>query len=408
VRVAREVGGTCAGFVMPRKIRLGVVGLGRAFTLMLPTFVADERVELAGAADTRPEARRRFESDFGARAYDSTEPLYGDSSIEAIYVASPHQLHAEHVRLAAAAGKHVLVEKPMALSVDECQSMIDAAKRARVQLIVGHSHSFDAPVLRTRELIASGAFGSLRMLTALNFTDFIYRPRRPEELSTREGGGVVFSQAAHQIDVARLLAGGLVRTVRAFTGQWDPSRPTEGAYSALLQFDGGIFASLTYSGYAHFDSDELCGDIGETGQPRDPTRHGAARRVLASVHSNADESQLKASRGYGGAHYLPSTTNAPHHQHFGFVIASCERADLRPLPDRVLIYGDSEVRTESLPPPTIPRREVIDELYDAIVHDRPSLHSGEWALATTEACLALLQSASEEREIALQRQVACA
>jgi phthalate 4,5-cis-dihydrodiol dehydrogenase len=391
-----------------RKIRLGVAGLGRAFTLMLPTFIADERVELVGAADPRIEARRRFESDFGARAYESIGPLCGDSSIEAIYVASPHQFHAENVRIAAAAGKHILVEKPMALSIDECQSMIDAARRACVRLIVGHSHSFDTPVLRTRELIASGAFGSLRMLTALNFTDFIYRPRRPEELSTREGGGVVFSQAAHQIDVARLLGGGLVRTVRASTGQWDPLRATEGAYSALLQFDGGTFASLTYSGYAHFDSDELCGDIGEMGQPRDPARYGAARRALASVRSAAEESQLKASSGYGGAHYSPPIARASHHQHFGFVIATCERADLRPMPDRVLIYGDSEVRTESLPPPPIPRREVIDELYDAVVHGRGPRHSGEWALATTEICLALLQSTREGREIALQHQVACA
>jgi phthalate 4,5-cis-dihydrodiol dehydrogenase len=78
------------------------------------------------------------------------------------------------------------------------------------------------------------------------------------------------------------------------------------------------------------------------------------------------------------------------------------------MPDRILIYGNSEVRTESLPPPTIPRREVIDELYDAIVHGRGPRHSGEWALATTEVCLALLQSTREGREIALQHQVACA
>jgi phthalate 4,5-cis-dihydrodiol dehydrogenase len=246
------------------------------------------------------------------------------------------------------------------------------------------------------------------MLTALNYTDFIYRPRRPEELSTREGGGVVFSQAAHQVDIVRLLAGGLVRTVRAFTGAWDPSRPTEGAYSALLQFDGGAFASLTYSGYAHFDSDELCDDIGELGQPRDPARYGAARQALASIGSAIEESRAKASRGYGGAQYSPGAVAAAHHQHFGFIIASCEHADFRPMPDRVLIYGDSEERSESLPPPTIPRREVIDELYDAIVHDRAPFHSGEWSLATTEVCLALLQSANDRREVVLQHQVACA
>ena len=390
-----------------RRIRLGVAGLGRAFTIMLPTFVADARIELAGAADPRPEARRRFESDFGVRACDRIDALCDDRSIDAIYVASPHQCHAEHARIAAAAGKHVLVEKPMALSLDECRSMIDAAARAGVHLIVGHSHSFDAPILRTRALIASGKFGRLRMLTALNFTDFLYRPRRPEELSTRDGGGVVWSQAAHQIDVARLLAAGVAQSVYAFTGAWDAARPTEGAYSALIRFGDDVFASLTYSGYAHFDSDELCDNIGELGAPRDPSRHGAARRALANVGSAVEEAQLKAARGYGGALLSKSPAQAPHHQHFGFVIASCEHADLRPLPDRVRIDGDFERREEPLAPPAIPRVEVIDELYDAIVHGRKPLHDGAWSMATVEACLALLQSARECRDIRLNFQVPC-
>ena len=227
------------------KIRLGVVGLGRAFTLMLPTFMADSRIEIVGAADPRAEARARFETEFRRVAHERIESLCDDRSVEVVYIASPHQLHAEHARIAAAAGKHVLIEKPMALSIDECQSMIDSAERARVHLIVGHSHSFDAPILRTRELIASGEFGPLRMLTALNFTDFMYRPRRPEELSTPAGGGVVWSQAAHQVDIVRLLAGGVARSVHALTGAWDRARPTEGAYSALVRFDHA-FASLTH------------------------------------------------------------------------------------------------------------------------------------------------------------------
>ena len=84
-----------------------------------------------------------------------------------------------------------------------------------VVLVVGHSHSFNAPILRTREIIESGAYGAPRMISALNFTDFLYRPRRPEELDTAQGGGVIFSQAAHQIDIVRLLGGGRVRSVRA-------------------------------------------------------------------------------------------------------------------------------------------------------------------------------------------------
>ena len=74
----------------------------------------------------------------------------------------------------------------------------------------GTATAFNAPILHTRDIIESGAYGKPRMINALNFTDFLYRPRRPEELDTARGGGVMFSQAAHQIDIVRLLGGGRV------------------------------------------------------------------------------------------------------------------------------------------------------------------------------------------------------
>src|SRR5256714_317846 len=222
---------------------------------MLPTFVHDSRVTLVAAADPRAEARQRFTADFSAKTYDSVAELCADPTVEIVYVATPHQHHAAHAALAAQHGKHLLVEKPMALTLQDCTAMIDAAKRAGLLLIVGHSHSFDGPILRTRELIASGEYGAVRMIAALNYTDFLTRPRRPEELDTAQGGGAVFNQAAHQVDIVRLLGGGLVKSVRAATGAWDAARPTEGAYTALLTFENGAFASLTYGGYGPFASD---------------------------------------------------------------------------------------------------------------------------------------------------------
>lgn len=122
-----------------RKLRLGVVGLGRAFMLMLPTLVKDKRLELVAAVDPRPEARLQFEADFDARTYDDVEALAADPSVEAIYIASPHQFHVEHVTLAAASGKHVLVEKPMALDLVHCEAMVSAVRRCGVHMVVGHS-----------------------------------------------------------------------------------------------------------------------------------------------------------------------------------------------------------------------------------------------------------------------------
>jgi len=383
-------------------LRLGVAGLGRAFTLMLPTFLADRRVQLVAACDPRQAARAQFERDFGKPAYDDIEALARDPSVEAIYVASPHQFHATQTRVAARHGKHVLLEKPMALSLAECDAMIRDCADAGVHLIVGHCHSFDAPYLRAREIVRGGSVGAVRMIHALNYTDFLYRPRRPEELDTSAGGGVVFSQAAHQVDVVRLLAGSEVTRVRAATGAWDPGRRTEGAYTGLLWFANGAFASITYSGYGHFDSDEWMGWTGEMGNAKDPAAYGAARRRLKQVASQEEEARLKNESTYGGAGYQPPAPVADAcYQHFGPILVSCDAADLRPVPDGVWVLGHETRTHHVLAKPAVPRAEVIDELHAALREGIPPLHDGPWARATLQVCLALLRSAADNSDIEL-------
>jgi phthalate 4,5-cis-dihydrodiol dehydrogenase len=391
--------------LMAKPLALGVAGLGRAFTIMLPTLTRHPRVKLVAAADPREEARRRFEQDFGGRAFESVEALCADAAVEAIYVATPHEHHAAHAIAALRAGKHVLVDKPMAVSVAEASAMVDAASESGRRLVVGPSHSFDAPIARTRALIAGGAYGSVRMIHAVYHTDFLYRPRRPAELDTAQGGGVVFSQAAHQVDIVRLLAGGLATHVRAMTGAWDAARPTEGAYAALIAFRGGAFASLAYSGYAHYDGDEIFDGIGELGQGKDPAAYGAARRALATLHDARAEAAAKDARNYGGTGFRAADAGERWHEHFGSIVVSCERADLRPTPKGVWIYADAEKRFEPLAAPAIPRAEAIDELCDAITLGVPALHRGEWGLATLEACAAILESARLGRDVELSRQV---
>ncbi len=392
---------------MTEPLKLGVIGLGRAFTLMLQTFAADPRIALVAASDPRADARARFAREFGAKVFEDAEALCADADVSAVYVASPHQFHVAHVKCAAKHGKHVMVEKPMALSVADACEMIAAAKEANVKLLVGHSHSFDPPYLKARAMIHSGAYGRVRMINALNFTDFLYRPRRPEELDTAQGGGVVFSQAAHQVDVVRLLAQAKATSVRAFTGNWDAARNTEGAYSAQIKFDDSSFASLTYSGYAHFDTDEFMGWWGELGQGRDSeASYGRARQNLQKATSVEDEIAMKNARAYG-----PSGRDAFRidgdlaHNHFGLVVASCERADLRPLPQGVMVYGDRTRHLDKLPSPKIPRAEVVDELYAAAMLGTAPLHSGEWGLATLEICLAILELAKTGQEVKLRWQV---
>ena len=384
-------------------VRLGVIGLGRAFTLMLPSFLADPRIRLVAACDPRPEARARFTAEFAGPAYEDPEALCRDGAVEAVYIASPHQHHAAQTIAAAAAGRHVLVEKPMALSLAECHAMVAAAEAARVHVIVGHSHSFDAPIRHTRALIAGGNYGRLRMIQASYATDFLYRPRRPEELDTAQGGGAVFNQAPHQVDIVRLLGGGLLRRVRAQAGAWDATRPTEGAYAALLTFEDGAFASLAYTGYAHFDGDALCDWIGEAGQAKQAGSSFTTR--LSRPADPAAELARRGARGYGAATARPATPAPRWHEHFGFILASCDGADLRPLPDRVMVYADGATRIDPLPPPDIPRREVLDALVAAVRHGQAPLQNAAWGLATMEACLAILESSRSGTDVMLRHQI---
>jgi len=372
---------------------------------MLPTLARDPRVQLVAAYDPRETARNAFAHDFEGVAHASPEAVCADPRVEWVYVATPHQMHAEHVALASSFGKHVMVEKPMALSLEECKSMIDACERAGTQLLVGHSHSFNTPVRLARQLIDSGRYGEVRMVHAMNFTDFLYRPRRPEELDTSQGGGVVFSQAAHQVDVARLLAGGRATSVFARAGRWDAKRPTEGAYTALIEFEGGAVANLTYNGYGFYDSDCLMDSMGELAAPKPVGAHQATRQRLSAATDEAAEARQKAERNYGGSTYRPDEGKPPQaFQHFGPVIVSCDGADLRLTPFGVDVHEAQGVRTERPVLPQIPRSEVIDELWSVAREGCKPVHGGAWSLATMEVCLAILASDRANASVSLHHQ----
>src|SRR5215212_7443450 len=263
-------------------IGLGIVGLGMAGAVMVHAAADHPDFILKAGADPHPGPRGAFAGDHNARAYADVQMLVRDPAVSVIYVATPHQYHAEHAVLAAEHGKHIILEKPMALTLADCDAIIAAVERHKVHLIVGHTHAFDPAVRLMRDIIARGELGRLGLIHSFNYTNYLYRPRRPEELDTSLGGGILFNQVPHQIDTARLLAGSSVRSVRAHTTVLDPSRPTEASCAALLQFDNRAAASLVYSGYDHFDSDEWHFGISERGAPKQ-IAHGAARRALANT-----------------------------------------------------------------------------------------------------------------------------
>ncbi len=381
------------------KATLGILGLGPAGRAMAPYVDAHSRFRLAAVCDLRPEALAAYEERSDIVRFTDIEAFCVSSAIDAIFVATPTWLHASHVIRALDAGKHVIVEKPMAVSAAESQAMIAASDRAGRTLVVGHSQSFEPGIQVMRAIIASGRLGELKAINGLNFTDWMFRPRLAAEFDRAQGGGTVYRQAAHQIDIVRYLAGGAVpRTVRATIGDWDRARPGDGAFSAFMQFEAGCTASLFYSGYDHLQGTELTFGISETG------RRASYDYAIARKQLRAGPSEVA-----GAAKYAPTARQSEliktgtFPAFFGLIIASCERGDLRLTPEGVQVSADWAQCTIGIDGLPQGREPVLEELADAIA-GRPVTHDARWGAANLDVCLAMIASSDARAEVNLADQ----
>ncbi|MGA8515299.1 MAG: Gfo/Idh/MocA family oxidoreductase [Burkholderiaceae bacterium] len=380
--------------------RIGIVGLGAAGQAFLPAIYKHAGFELAAICEPVLSIRERFTQSTGASGYASLAEMLDIATLDAVYIASPTPLHVQHVLQAVVAKKHVLIEKPMATSLLEAERMVNAAEDAGVNLVVGHSHSYDAPIQAMHKIIASDQLGRVRMVNTWCFTDWIYRPRRPDELDTSQGGGVTFRQGAHQFDILRLLCGGLAHSAKARSFDWDARRPAIGAHSVFLDFgQHGPAATAVYNGYGGLSSMDLCFDISEWGfhQPLGQRRWHTRTALPPSAQAELAAKQARAT----GA--IPPS--APHQPFFGLTIAHCEGGDIRQTPQGLRIHTAQGVQNVPLPTDRSPRDLVLDEFYEACLGDAPTLHNGRWGLANLEVCEAAIASSASGREVLLRHQV---
>jgi predicted dehydrogenase len=399
-----------------RKLHLGFIGLGQATAHVIGELrlASDLPWEIAAAADPRPHATAAFQKEFGGQVYDDAEALCRESDVDVVYIATPPWMHLDHTLAAAKYGKHVIVEKPMALSLADCRKMVEAARQSGIKLLAGHTHSFDAPVRKIHELVSSGAFGPLRMINSWNFNEFNHRPRLISELEANHGP--VLNQGPHQVDVVRQIGGGLVKSVRATT-ILDGVTGVEGGYVVYLQFENGVPATLVYDGRSLFDTAELFWWVGEGGQARDPglnARCRAAYLDLAALPKDERQRRLDADKekgrygaanaGHGGKPY--GDTVARNQPFFGLVMVSCEDATIRQSPKGLLIYGKRGQEEFAIEHDLRGRLAELNEIYQGIVENRPLKHDGAWGTATLEVCFAILESARTGRDIAMHHQVA--
>ncbi len=253
----------CPSNGMPQttsRIRYAVVGLGEiAQDAVLPAFQQAENSELAAFVSGDPEKDKALGEKYGISqifSYDGYDELLHSGKIDAVYIALPNHMHAEYAVRAAQAGIHVLCEKPMAVTEDECLQMISAAAEADVKLMIAYRLHFEAANLESIRVAQSGDIGDPRAFHSL----FSQSVTRNEDVRLayppQQGGGPVYDMGVYCINAARYL-------FRDEPYEAIAVNPTPKTYSVILNFPKDRVASFTVSFEgAQFDAYTLLGTKG--------------------------------------------------------------------------------------------------------------------------------------------------
>ena len=242
-------------------LRWGLIGAGDIARKRIAQALRDvPNCDLISVSRSRSDLAKGFANEFGARKwYSSWREQVTDEEIDAIYIATPVYLHAEQAIVAASAGKHVLCEKPMALTVAECNEMIDACRRNNVKLGVAYYRRFYPVVERAKQLIDCGEIGKVTIAQVNAFETFDPANENPRHWlveKAKSGGGPMMDFGCHRVELLMNLFGN-VQSVRGLTSHETFCREVEDTASALIRFGNGTCASVTVTHAAREPKDTL-------------------------------------------------------------------------------------------------------------------------------------------------------
>ena len=232
-----------------QKLRWGLIGCGDIVKRCVgPALNALASCELVAVSRHNPLALKNCASLLGAtRTYKDWKDLLQDETIGAVYIATPVYLHSEQTALAAEASKHVLCEKPMAITLPACESMIDACNRNAVYLGIAYYRHFYPVVQRIKEILASGAIGQVMLIQIDAYETSLFPENHPQHWffeKEKAGGGCLMDFGCHRIEVLFNLLGDIT-AIQGLTAKIYPQHDVEDVAAVLFGFENGATGVLT-------------------------------------------------------------------------------------------------------------------------------------------------------------------
>lgn len=229
---------------MTQQIGWGILGCARiARRGLIPGIQASQTGRLAAIASRDPVKAQAWAAEFGIpRAYGHYDELLADPEIQAVYIPLPNELHKPWTLQAAAAGKHVLCDKPLALSAVDAEEMVAGCRRCGVQLMEGFMWRHHPRTRQVLELIRSNAIGSVRLVRC-SFS-FSVDPA-DWRLDPARGGGALWDLGCYGVNTCRLIGGGEPQSASAFA-HWSPGG-VDMSLAATLRFAGDVLGQIDCS-----------------------------------------------------------------------------------------------------------------------------------------------------------------
>lgn len=213
-------------------------------------------LQAAGIADINKDRAKEAGIQYHTNYYDDYKEMVRNEKPDIVVITLPHFLHKETAVWCMDQGCHLMLEKPMALNAKECDEIIAAAAKNKVQLMVGHTQHYIAENIKAKEIIQLGELGELVMINDTRHVNY-YDPRRPEWFFEKEksGGGIFMNLGSHSVDKIQWLTDSKIKKVKASMSFHGIKGNIEGSGIAFLETSNAIPATISQSGYGGVNKD---------------------------------------------------------------------------------------------------------------------------------------------------------
>jgi UDP-N-acetyl-2-amino-2-deoxyglucuronate dehydrogenase len=357
--------------MLTRKIKTAIIGCGKVSHLHAAAIQQAENCELTAVYSRSLEKAKKFALSYGIQPFDDIGSMIREAGVDSVVVCTPHPFHAAAVVNAADAGAHCLVEKPLASSLSDCDTMIRICRKNNVKLGVVSQRRFYEPVQRLRKAIDEGKIGhpALGTINMLGWRDKNYYDSDAWRGTwNMEGGGVLVNQAPHQLDIFLWLMGPVDEVYGIWKNMNHPYIEVEDTALAIVKFKNGAIGNIIVS-------------------------NSQKPGIYGKVQIHGDNGASVGVQTDGGAMFIAGMSS----------IAEPPVNDLWTIPgeEKMLeIWKKQDAGFfNSINPMEYYMKLQNEDFADAIIHDRKPMVSGEEGRVTVELFTAIYRSQQENMPV---------